>query len=99
MNAACENNDGSFSCSCNEGYNGDGTNTCEGKQALYYTTWLNGRSHVLDTNECDSDPCTMNAACDNTDGSFSCSCFEGFNGNGIILCEGELTLLKFLVQY
>ena len=59
----------------------------------YYTTWLNVRSHVLDTNECDADPCVMNAACENTDGSFSCSCFEGFNGNGIILCEGELTLL------
>ena len=35
----------------------------------------------------------MNAACENIDGSFSCSCTEGFSGDGITLCEGEQTLL------
>ena len=35
----------------------------------------------------------MNAACENIDGSFSCSCTEGFSGDGITLCEGEQALL------
>ena len=68
------------------------------KHYNYYTTWLNVRSNVLDTNECDSDPCAMNAACDNTEGSFSCSCNEGFSGNGFTLCEGDRALL-YLIQY
>ena len=34
----------------------------------------------------------MNAACENTEGSFSCSCNEGFNGGGLTLCEGEKAL-------
>ena len=46
----------------------------------------------LDIDECDSNPCAMNAACENTEGSFSCSCNEGFNGGGLTLCEGEKAL-------
>ena len=61
----------------------------------YNTTWLNVRSHFLDIDECESAPCAMNAACDNTEGSFSCSCNEGFNGDGLTLCEGKQALLIF----
>ena len=49
--------------------------------------------NVSDINECDFDRCAMNAACENIDGSFSCSCNEGFSGDGISLCEGEQALL------
>ena len=29
-NATCTNNIGSFTCECNEGYTGNGTDTCDG---------------------------------------------------------------------
>ena len=32
-NATCNNTDGSFTCACNIGYNGDGV-TCQGRQKL-----------------------------------------------------------------
>ena len=43
----------------------------------------------LDIDECsaDSNPCDENADCTNTDGSYSCTCKEGFDGNGIT-CKG-----------
>ena len=31
-NAACINNDGSFTCGCNTGYSGDGVNSCTGRK-------------------------------------------------------------------
>ena len=41
------------------------------------------QSLLLDTNECDIEPCDDKAACSNTVGSFVCDCQEGFEGNGI----------------
>ena len=35
----------------------------------------------------DSNPCDNNADCTNNDGSYSCACKEGFDGDGII-CKG-----------
>ena len=42
-----------------------------------------------DINECSADtsPCDENADCTNTDGSYSCTCKQGFTGNGAV-CEG-----------
>ena len=45
--------------------------------------------HCLDTNECLSNPCSVDADCQNTFGSFTCTCKNGFNGTGID-CEGSL---------
>mmetsp|Transcript_12907 Transcript_12907/g.14770 ORF Transcript_12907/g.14770 Transcript_12907/m.14770 type:complete len:448 (+) Transcript_12907:84-1427(+) len=36
-----------------------------------------------DQNECASKPCSSNAQCANTIGSFACDCNDGFTGNGI----------------
>ncbi|XP_016886630.1 adhesion G protein-coupled receptor E1-like, partial [Cynoglossus semilaevis] len=36
----------------------------------------------VDVNECDNDPCHVNATCLNTVGSHTCTCFQGFKGNG-----------------
>ena len=34
-NATCNNTDGSFTCACNIGYNGDGV-TCQGRQNVIF---------------------------------------------------------------
>ena len=49
----------------------------------------------IDVDECSADasPCGKNADCANNDGSYSCSCREGFDRNGL-LCEG-----KKMVEY
>ena len=45
---------------------------------------------VVDINECDLDldNCDENAACTDTDGSFTCECKDGFSGNGTV-CQGN----------
>lgn len=44
----------------------------------------------IDINECTlDDPCDVNADCDNTDGSFDCTCRLGYMGNGLS-CQGNL---------
>ncbi|XP_028412674.1 fibrillin-1-like [Dendronephthya gigantea] len=35
-----------------------------------------------DINECQSDPCDVNANCTNTDGAYECTCNKGYEGNG-----------------
>ena len=44
---------------------------------------------MIDVDECsaDSGQCDVNADCINSAGSYSCSCKQGFNGNGTT-CEG-----------
>ena len=43
-----------------------------------------------DINECLSNPCSVNAECQNTDGNFTCTCKDGFNGTGFI-CNGNFS--------
>lgn len=47
-------------------------------------------SFVTDVDECAAEPvpCSDDATCMNTDGSFLCECRPGFTGNGF-QCEGE----------
>ena len=47
-----------------------------------------------DIDECalDSRVCDENANCTDTDGSFQCSCVDGYTGNGTH-CEGELNYI------
>ena len=53
---------------------------------------INFLSHFFpDINECASDDannCHTNAACSNTSGSFTCSCNQGYTGDGIT-CTGK----------
>ena len=43
----------------------------------------------LDVNECleNTHKCSANADCTNTEGSYTCSCREGFQGDGFT-CDG-----------
>ena len=49
----------------------------------------------LDIDECaiKTDNCSINAVCNNSEGSFNCSCKPGFSGDGI-KCTGNYTLLR-----
>ena len=42
----------------------------------------------IDIDECTTNPCDVNAACSNTNGSFECTCRPGFDGNGNV-CQGK----------
>ena len=50
-------------------------------------------SFILDIDECSKDPsvCDKNADCINSDGSYSCSCKQGFTGDGKT-CQGTFHL-------
>ena len=42
---------------------------------------------------CESNPCDINAVCENTEESlFSCSCNDGFSGDGFI-CESKVCII------
>jgi hypothetical protein len=44
----------------------------------------------LDTNECQpNSPCHSNATCNNTQGSYICTCDSGYSGDGFT-CNGKL---------
>ncbi|CAH3197854.1 unnamed protein product, partial [Porites evermanni] len=83
FDADCTNTEGSYSCLCKSGYFGDGF-TCEkgecfntNKKSLY-------SSHSIDNvNECLGDnDCHTFADCTNTNGSYTCKCKQGYQGNG-----------------
>ena len=45
-------------------------------------------SILLDFDECEESPCGNNATCNNTEGSYTCLCNNGYVGNGL-QCSGE----------
>ena len=45
-------------------------------------------SQNLDIDDCASNPCHGNATCNNTIGSFICTCDDGFSGDGFN-CSGK----------
>ena len=54
---------------------------------LQIISWANVMEYypsTIDINECQSDlyPCHKNAACNNIDGNYTCSCNVGYHGNG-----------------
>lgn len=75
INANCTNNNGSFSCECNEGYVGDGVNCFDFDECVY------------GDHECPNEY----ANCVNTMGTYTCECFDGFemvmNGDEYVECR------------
>ena len=49
----------------------------------------------IDRDECatNNDNCDANATCDNTAGSFTCTCNSGYSGNGVS-CNGKFVSKK-----
>ena len=55
---------------------------------------------LLDINECDngSHNCHSNAKCTDEDGSFTCECLPGFEGNGVD-CQGIVYLPGLFIRF
>ena len=80
-------------CSCTEGYTGQ---SCDSEIIILYTNIL--MLHVLglifnvyftDIDECaTSHECSDHANCNDTDGSYWCECWSGFQGDGYN-CTGQ----------
>ena len=66
-------------------------------EIMLHVMWL----LILDVNECDDDNGGCDQLCNNTLGSFSCGCAEGYLLNGdSINCDGELiTRLQSCVHF
>ncbi|CAB4002444.1 fibrillin-2-like isoform X48, partial [Paramuricea clavata] len=82
-------------CFCKSGFYGNGENctdinecwnscACSGDQVCENLPGSHSCREVPDVDECalGTDNCHNNATCNNTDGSFECSCNEGYSGNG-----------------
>ena len=44
---------------------------------------------VIDISQCDSDPCGVNAYCEEKQGSYDCHCDDGYSGIPYVMCTGE----------
>ncbi|XP_028410393.1 adhesion G protein-coupled receptor E1-like [Dendronephthya gigantea] len=79
--ATCSNTIGTYTCTCNRGFNGNGT-VCEA---------------VDDVDECllGTHRCHSQATCNNDAvGSYTCTCNEGFIGNGNVCKDIDECTLK-----
>ena len=104
-NAVCMDTDGSYTCTCNPGYTGDGvmcsgrSNVCAQKnvslkQCHECALRLIIHSCTTDNDECTgANDCDPNADCENTPGSYTCSCQDGYSGDGYG-CQGSLSVLN-----
>ena len=54
----------------------------------YCIVLLENVGYSADLNECVSNPCHVNATCADTQGSFICTCNDGFTGDGLT-CQSE----------
>ena len=64
-------------------------------KSIVWTTEPAFSFYIADDDECSDsilNNCDANAACTNTDGSFTCACNVGFSGDGT-LCTGNLFFL------
>lgn len=58
---------------------------------------------LADVNECESNPCNEHGICTNTPGSYSCSCGDGYSGDGrkdgrgCIAVNSQFPVIKFSI--
>ena len=57
-------------------------------------------SSLVDIDECelDTDNCDVNANCTDTDGSFNCTCNQGYEGDGVN-CTGTYVCVSATIDY
>ena len=85
--ASCTDNVGSYDCTCDMGYTGNGT-SCNGLHLPFFKSRPK-HTHV-DIDECESSnsECDSNGTCANNPGSYDCFCKVGYTGDGFS-CTGE----------
>ena len=56
--------------------------------------------NFIDIDECEhgNDTCYINANCTNSEGSFSCSCYPGYTGDGFEACTGRHDFIVFILD-
>ena len=56
---------------------------------------------LSDVDECtlSKTPCHQNATCNNTIGSYSCTCRRGFTGDGFNICSGMHIMENFNISH
>ena len=88
----CHNNVGSYSCSCNNGFNlnTDNHHNCTGKVISCFN-FLYIESIQLDINECSTNNGDCEQVCFNTIGSFYCACTSGYNLMSGKYCSGKIS--------
>ena len=61
--------------------------------------WLILLSSLLDIDECITglNNCDVNATCTNTNGSYFCTCFEGYTGDGVD-CERKILPISQIIK-
>ena len=85
-NNLCVNTFGSYRCQCNTGYQ-DINGICTGLVASSYYSF----SFIclsLDINECAGNIDSCSQMCNNTQGSYFCSCLLGYQLDGRYSCRG-----------
>lgn len=85
--ADCKNTQGSFYCECHLGYNGDGftcidVDECRLAYATTKSDTSSDKGAEKTTYRREYELCSKNARCENTVGSYSCSCPLGWEGDG-----------------
>ena len=93
----CTNKQGSYLCSCSEGYTTNIINLtkCDGICSLYY---INVIMHCLDINECENGTHNCAERCENTLGSFLCNCTLGCKlGSDGASCEGTACIYYLIL--
>ena len=80
--AFCSNNIGGFSCICRLGYKEDTDVIGDSQSNKTTQSLVKTAIRCVDIDECYSQSvCPKNAKCKNTEGSYICNCFDGFEGD------------------
>ena len=94
-NAECSDTIGSYECFCRTGYSGDGFNCTSTFMScpLCRCSVIKIPMITTDIDECkqDMNNCHTEANCTDTEGSFYCTCNNGFEGDDGTHCESMCT--------
>ena len=93
--AFCLNTVGGYACLCRNGFKAITAIPEKSETMSAHWNAIREVTYCVDVNECfNQDVCSEKAKCQNTEGSYTCNCFDGFEGNyctDINECNGTNT--------